>query len=83
MKKLILIPGLIALTFAAAFPALAGPTENITGCETKPVEGSNYTTTVVPGCLKSTGGTSSDGFLLAALSIWAGLSAEAAAEADK
>ncbi len=86
MKKLLLaasfIAGFIASNLAVT-AAFAGPTENITGCETKPVEGSNYTTTVVPGCLKSTGGTSSDGFLLAALSIWAGQIAEEAAEAAK
>jgi hypothetical protein len=74
-----------ALIGGIALPAavFAGPTENITGCATEAVEGSNYTTTVEPGCLQSTGGTSSDGFLLAALSIWADQRAEAAAEAAK
>jgi hypothetical protein len=66
MKTLLFTTGLIAATLAAA-PVLAGPTENITGCETAAVDGSNYTTTVVPGCLKVPEGSGFDGVLLAAL----------------
>lgn len=46
MTKYLLAAGFIA----AAFPALAGPTENITGCATAAVEGSNYTVRVDPTC---------------------------------
>lgn len=50
MKKLLLATGFIA----AAFPALAGPTETITGCATTPVDGSNYSVRVDPWCALST-----------------------------
>jgi hypothetical protein len=80
MKSLLNLSAALIVSLVIPVAAFAGPTENITGCATEAVEGSNYTTTVEPGCLKSTGGTSSDGFLLAALSIWADQRAEDAAE---
>jgi hypothetical protein len=43
-----------------AFPALAGPTENITGCETKPIPGSNATQFVDPTCYKAPEGSGID-----------------------
>lgn len=50
MKKLLLTTGFIA----AAFPALAGTTEAITGCATVAVEGSNYTVRSDVTCALST-----------------------------
>ena len=50
MKSLLLTAALVAL----AAPAFAGATENITGCETVAVEGTNYTVRVDTACALST-----------------------------
>lgn len=46
MTKLLLTTGFIA----AAFPAVAGTTEAITGCATVAAQGSNFTTFADPTC---------------------------------
>ena len=50
MKKFALALATVALF---AFPAFAGSTEDITGCATTPVDGSNYTVRVDTNCALS------------------------------
>jgi hypothetical protein len=47
MKTLFLTTSILA---ALAMPALAGTTEDTTGCATKPAEGATYTIRVDPTC---------------------------------
>lgn len=56
-----------ALIGGVALPAavFAGPTENITGCATAPVEGANYTVRVDPACALSSDESDGDGLLIA------------------
>lgn len=58
MKKFFLATAATFAIFAGA--AFAGPTENITGCATKPVEGGNYTNFVDPNCYKAKDSTGID-----------------------
>lgn len=58
MKKFFLATAATLALFAGA--AFAGPTENITGCATKPVEGGNYTNFVDPNCYKAKDSTGID-----------------------
>ncbi len=48
----------------SATAALAGPTENITGCATAPVEGANYTVRADVTCALSTDQNDGSGLLL-------------------
>lgn len=67
MKTLLATVALIAATL----PALAGPTENITGCATAPAEGSNFTVRLDPTCALSTDKNDGSGlFKATASNLW-------------
>lgn len=55
----------IAMLLAFAFPALAGPTENITGCATAPATNSNFTVRLDPTCPLSADESDGSGLLVA------------------
>lgn len=63
MKKILLLTAAIIGGIALPTLLMAGPTENITGCATAPVEGANYTVRVDPTCALATE-TTSNGFYL-------------------
>lgn len=67
MKTTLILTAVLIGGIALPAAVFAGPTENITGCATVAVEGANYTTTVVPGCLKSTENKDGSTFILAGL----------------
>jgi hypothetical protein len=61
---------IIALLMTTA-PVFAGPTENITGCATMAVEGSNYTVRVDANCALATNKANgdADSLMLEALAV--------------
>lgn len=58
---------IIAALLLTATAAFAGPTENITGCATVPVDGANYTVRADVTCALPTGNTGASDIVLEVL----------------